>query len=106
MGFTQEHPLHFSTRRLWAWRDEWGAESYWQERSAGRSVPRAARASGPFWPIGKTRRRCLNGRRGAEITLHDVVQQRDDVFLSPGDFIEDAGYGDCQGAVAPVDAVR
>jgi acyl-CoA dehydrogenase len=31
MGFTQEHPLHFATRRLWAWRDEWGAEPYWQE---------------------------------------------------------------------------
>jgi len=32
MGFTQEHPLHFATRRLWSWRDEFGNESYWQER--------------------------------------------------------------------------
>src|SRR5262249_43267261 len=32
MGFTQEHPLHFATRRLWSWRDEVGNESYWQER--------------------------------------------------------------------------
>jgi acyl-CoA dehydrogenase len=31
MGFTQEHPLHFVTRRLWSWRDECGAEAYWQE---------------------------------------------------------------------------
>jgi acyl-CoA dehydrogenase len=31
MGFTQEHPLHFVTRRLWSWRDEFGGESYWQE---------------------------------------------------------------------------
>lgn len=32
MGFTQEHPLHFATRRLWSWRDEFGAEPFWQER--------------------------------------------------------------------------
>jgi acyl-CoA dehydrogenase len=32
MGFTQEHPLHHATRRLWSWRDEFGAEPYWQER--------------------------------------------------------------------------
>ena len=32
MGFTQEHPLHFATRRLWSWRDEFGHESFWQER--------------------------------------------------------------------------
>lgn len=32
MGFTQEHPLHYCTRRLWSWRDEFGGESYWQTR--------------------------------------------------------------------------
>jgi acyl-CoA dehydrogenase len=37
MGFTHEHPLHFFTRRLWSWRDEFGGEAYWQER-IGRSV--------------------------------------------------------------------
>ena len=37
MGYTQEHPLHFATRRLWAWRDEFGGEAYWQER-VGRIV--------------------------------------------------------------------
>lgn len=31
MGFTHEHPLHFASRRLWAWRDECGSETYWQE---------------------------------------------------------------------------
>jgi len=31
MGFTREHDLHLVTRRLWAWRDEFGAESFWQE---------------------------------------------------------------------------
>ena len=32
MGFTQEYPLHYATRRLWSWRDEFGNESYWAER--------------------------------------------------------------------------
>ncbi len=30
MGFTHEHRLHHYTRRLWAWRDEFGNEAYWQ----------------------------------------------------------------------------
>ena len=30
MGYTYEHRLHHFTRRLWAWRDEWGNEFYWQ----------------------------------------------------------------------------
>lgn len=29
MGFTYEHSLHHATRRLWAWRDEFGNESHW-----------------------------------------------------------------------------
>jgi acyl-CoA dehydrogenase len=37
IGFTHEHPLHFFTRRLWAWRDEFGREAFWQER-IGRTV--------------------------------------------------------------------
>jgi acyl-CoA dehydrogenase len=32
MGFTREHTLHYSTRRLWAWRNELGNEAYWQKR--------------------------------------------------------------------------
>lgn len=31
MGFTHEHALHRSTRRLWAWRDEFGSELEWAE---------------------------------------------------------------------------
>lgn len=31
MGFTREHPLHYATRRLWSWRDEFGTESLWQQ---------------------------------------------------------------------------
>jgi acyl-CoA dehydrogenase len=29
MGFTHEHSLHLNTRRLWSWRDEFGAETEW-----------------------------------------------------------------------------
>jgi acyl-CoA dehydrogenase len=29
IGFTYEHSLHFSTRRLWSWRAEFGSESRW-----------------------------------------------------------------------------
>lgn len=29
MGYTQEYPLHFFSKRLWSWRDEFGSESYW-----------------------------------------------------------------------------
>ncbi len=32
MGFTHEHQLHHFTRRVWAWRDEYGNEAFWQER--------------------------------------------------------------------------
>jgi|BEDMetMinimDraft_2_1075160.scaffolds.fasta_scaffold00880_2 acyl-CoA dehydrogenase len=39
MGFTREHPLHFTTRRLWSWRDEFGDEPYWQAE-IGRRVLR------------------------------------------------------------------
>jgi acyl-CoA dehydrogenase len=29
MGMTQEYPLHHFSRRLWAWRSEYGDEQYW-----------------------------------------------------------------------------
>jgi acyl-CoA dehydrogenase len=29
IGFTYEHTLHHSTRRLWSWRDEYGTETDW-----------------------------------------------------------------------------
>lgn len=31
MGFTHEYPLHYFTKRLWAWRDEYGSETEWAE---------------------------------------------------------------------------
>jgi alkylation response protein AidB-like acyl-CoA dehydrogenase len=36
MGFTHEHQLHHYTRRLLAWRDEYGRENYWQQRTGKR----------------------------------------------------------------------
>lgn len=32
IGFSHEHPLRLVTRRLWAWRDEHGAEAFWNLR--------------------------------------------------------------------------
>jgi acyl-CoA dehydrogenase len=48
MGFTQEHPLHFATRRLWSWRDEFGNDAYWQEQ-IGRLV--CSRGGQALWPM-------------------------------------------------------
>jgi acyl-CoA dehydrogenase len=48
MGFTREHNLHYSTRRLWSWRDEFGNEAHWQMR-LGRLV--AARGADALWPM-------------------------------------------------------
>ncbi|MDH2237147.1 acyl-CoA/acyl-ACP dehydrogenase [Pigmentiphaga sp. GD03639] len=31
MGFTKEHALHLSTRRVWSWREEFGDEREWAE---------------------------------------------------------------------------
>lgn len=47
IGFTQEHRLHFFTKRLWSWRDEFGGESEW-----GLVLGRLAAAAGAdrLWP--------------------------------------------------------
>ena len=37
IGFTYEHELHFLTKRLWSWRDEFGAEAEWN-RLLGRHM--------------------------------------------------------------------
>ena len=48
IGFTQEYSLHHCTRRLWAWRDEFGNESAWSIR-LGELV--AARGADQLWPF-------------------------------------------------------
>ena len=47
IGFTEEHELHFITRRLWSWRDEFGAESFWAERLGENILKRGAQK---LWP--------------------------------------------------------
>ncbi len=46
MGFTHEHQLHHFTRRLLAWRDEYGRETYWQTRT-GKQI--AAGGADALW---------------------------------------------------------
>jgi acyl-CoA dehydrogenase len=46
IGFTHEHTLHFATRRLWSWRDEFGSDAHW-----AKVLGKAAIAAGSegFW---------------------------------------------------------
>ena len=48
MGFTHEHQLHHFTRRLLAWRDEYGRENYWQQRIGRRVASGGADAMWDF----------------------------------------------------------
>lgn len=48
MGFTREHTLHNYTRRIWSWRDEFGAETYWQARVGARSCEAGRDGLWPF----------------------------------------------------------
>ena len=32
IGFTYEHSLHFTTRRLWSWRSEYGSQTHWAQQ--------------------------------------------------------------------------
>ena len=47
MGFTFEHELHFWTRRLWAWRGEFGADGQWAAEIGRRVLAEGAEA---LWP--------------------------------------------------------
>ncbi|MDE0366000.1 MAG: acyl-CoA dehydrogenase family protein [Gammaproteobacteria bacterium] len=48
IGFTYEHELHHYTRRLWAWREEFGGEVYWQTRLGERIAALGADAVWDF----------------------------------------------------------
>jgi len=52
MGYTHEHTLHHFTRRVWAWRDEFGNETWWQQR-LGRHL--AAAGADALWSFLATR---------------------------------------------------
>lgn len=47
IGFTAEYALQRFTRRLWAWRSEFGNERYWADEIGARV---AARGADAFWP--------------------------------------------------------
>lgn len=46
IGFTEEYPLHPLTRRLWAWRSEFGSDAHWSDK-LGQSI--IARGADCFW---------------------------------------------------------
>jgi len=48
MGVSREHALHRYTRRLWAWRDEYGNEAHWS-RWLGRQIANSGVAE--LWPL-------------------------------------------------------
>jgi acyl-CoA dehydrogenase len=48
IGFTDEHSLHLKTRRLWAWRSEYGSQAFWSQR-LGRAVCEAGPRA--LWPM-------------------------------------------------------
>ncbi|MCZ6838043.1 MAG: acyl-CoA/acyl-ACP dehydrogenase, partial [Alphaproteobacteria bacterium] len=47
IGFTDEYRLHYLTRRLWSWRSEFGAESFWAAQ-LGEFI--TTRDAGDLWP--------------------------------------------------------
>jgi acyl-CoA dehydrogenase len=47
IGVTREYPLHACTRRLWSWRDEYGAQGDWERRLGGMVLAAGADA---LWP--------------------------------------------------------
>jgi acyl-CoA dehydrogenase len=47
IGFTREYSLHHATRRLWAWREDFGNEDFWAMR-LGRMV--AVAGADALWP--------------------------------------------------------
>ena len=47
IGFTYEHSLHFATRRLWAWRAEFGSSERWATELGSR----VQEAGGDIWAL-------------------------------------------------------
>ena len=48
IGYTAEHDLHHWTKRLWAWRDEFGSEAHWWSVLGEKAAYGGAEA---LWPI-------------------------------------------------------
>jgi len=48
IGFTYEHSLHFTTRRLWSWRSEFGSHTHWSQQIGSTLCEGGSRN---LWPI-------------------------------------------------------
>lgn len=48
IGFTREHRLHYATRRLWSWREEFGNEAYWSQYLGAKAFDLGADNLWPF----------------------------------------------------------
>lgn len=53
IGFTFDHRLNFATRRLWAWREAYGADGWWAGKLGEAAIQ--SRSAG-FWPSMTSRR--------------------------------------------------
>jgi acyl-CoA dehydrogenase len=62
IGFTDEHGLHLKTRRLWAWRAEYGSQNFWSQR-LGQSVCEVG--SKGLWPMLTQTAKSTHGAREA-----------------------------------------
>jgi acyl-CoA dehydrogenase len=69
LGFTQEHPLHSVTRRLWSWRDEVGRPEEWQRALGGIALASGAES---VWPL-------LSGTLPAGSSIADAVTIEDNL---------------------------
>lgn len=47
IGFTKEHTLHLSTRRLWSWRESYGTDAWWAGVLGDAAIRSQAQQ---FWP--------------------------------------------------------
>ncbi|MEG9861720.1 MAG: acyl-CoA dehydrogenase [Parvularculales bacterium] len=54
IGFTYEHELQFSTRRLWSWRTEFGSGQYWAARLGRAALDHGGDALWPWLVAHKT----------------------------------------------------
>lgn len=45
LGITREYELHLATRRLWAWREEWGPPEHWERRLGSHAIAGGSQAA-------------------------------------------------------------
>lgn len=60
IGFTHEHALHLSTRRLWSWRSEFGNATHWSQRLGLAVCQGGAQALWPTITVGQLALAAIN----------------------------------------------